>query len=124
MKRTKKNKRKMHPGLEMIKNYSKPLKPTENKQYFVYVLECENRAYYVGIAFNVEDRFKKHLSGVAAKFTEKYKPIRVIETMPTKTNEIGLANVFENYKVCEYKNLYPTHIVGGGSRIMSRDKYK
>jgi predicted GIY-YIG superfamily endonuclease len=124
MKRTKKNNRKMHPGLEMIKNYSKPLKPCQKKQYYVYVLECENRAYYVGIAFNVEDRFKKHIKGIAAKFTEKYKPIRIIETMETKTSEMGLANVFENYKVCEYKKLYPNYIIGGGSRIMTRDKYK
>jgi hypothetical protein len=37
---------------------------------------------------------------------------------------MGLANVFENYKVCEYKKLYPNYIIGGGSRIMTRDKYK
>ena len=124
MKRTKKNKRKMHPGLEMIKNYSKPLKPTENKQYFVYVLECENNSIYVGVAIDINKRFKQHIGGYAAKFTEENKPIKIIETMPTHTIELGLACVFENYKVCEYKRLHPNKKIGGGARKMSRDKYR
>lgn len=107
-----------------VKGYTEPTTYRTKKQYFVYVLECENNSIYIGVAIDINKRFKQHIGGYAAKFTEENKPIKIIETMPTHTIELGLACVFENYKVCEYKRLHPNKKIGGGARKMSRDKYR
>lgn len=107
-----------------VKGYTKKAEYRTKKQYYVYVLECENNAFYVGIAFDIEKRFEQHLGGNAAKFTKENYPTKIVETMPTHTIEMGLACVFENYKVCEYRRKYPNHKIGGGSRKLSTDRYK
>lgn len=47
------------------------------RTFWLYVLELANDNFYVGIARNVEARFKKHESGVAAQWTALHKPLRV-----------------------------------------------
>jgi predicted GIY-YIG superfamily endonuclease len=123
LKKKKKRKTKLE-NYNSVKSYNKPVQYRTKKQYFVYVIECENNAVYIGIAFDINKRFKQHLGGYAAGFTKDNKPIKIIETMPTHTVEQGLACVFENYKVCEYKRLHPNKIIGGGSRKMKKDKYR
>lgn len=123
LKRKKKKKTKLQT-YNSIKGYTKPVEYRTKKQYFVYVLECENDCFYIGITLDINKRFKKHIGGYAAEFTKDNKPIKIIETMPTHTIERGLACVFENYKVCEYKRLHPNKKIGGGSIKMSRDKYR
>lgn len=49
-----------------------------NNSYWVYVLLCEGNNYYTGIAKNVASRFRTHLSGIGAKYTRSFKPIKII----------------------------------------------
>jgi putative endonuclease len=46
--------------------------------WFLYLLECNNGAYYAGITNNVESRFLAHLSGKGAKYTRANPPIRIL----------------------------------------------
>ncbi len=48
--------------------------------YFVYVLLCEGKNYYTGIAKDVTKRFSVHLSGRGAKYTRSFKPIKIVYT--------------------------------------------
>lgn len=46
--------------------------------WFLYLLECNNGAYYAGITNNLESRFAAHLSGKGAKYTRANPPIKII----------------------------------------------
>ena len=52
----------------------------------VYILRCQNDKYYVGYTTDLNRRFEQHLDlaqeGQGAKFTQKYKPIEVLEVHP------------------------------------------
>lgn len=52
----------------------------------VYVLELENNKYYVGKTTDIESRYQAHLAGNGSSWTEKYKPIRIIESYVSTSN--------------------------------------
>lgn len=62
--------------------YTNP-KDSNNRNYWVYVLKLEYGKYYVGIARDIDERFKMHQLGVGAKWTKIYKPIKIIERIST-----------------------------------------
>ena len=78
---------------------------------YCYVLECQARtdlpdaptcSYYVGSTSNVNMRIAQHFNGSAAKFTQKFQPIRVAEldVTPRLTAQEVLA--FENETTLRY----------------------
>jgi predicted GIY-YIG superfamily endonuclease len=52
---------------------------------YIYVLQLIEDRYYVGRTSNILRRTKQHFSGYGAKYTKKYKPIKVIEVEEEKT---------------------------------------
>lgn len=44
----------------------------------LYLLECNNGAYYAGITNNLEARFATHLSGKGARYTRANPPIKIM----------------------------------------------
>ena len=46
--------------------------------WFLYLLECNNGAYYAGITNNLESRFSAHVSGKGARYTRANPPVRII----------------------------------------------
>jgi putative endonuclease len=46
--------------------------------WFLYLLECNNGAYYAGITNDLESRFATHVSGKGAKYTRANPPIKII----------------------------------------------
>jgi len=55
--------------------------------YFVYVLECENRSYYIGQTENLERRWQEHISGRGAKWIKSHKAIRIVHFEEFNTRE-------------------------------------
>ena len=51
-------------------------------KYIVYILSCVDGKYYVGITkqLNFLERLKSHFLGTGSSWTQKYKPIQVIES--------------------------------------------
>jgi putative endonuclease len=47
------------------------------KSYCVYLLLCENGAYYTGYTDNLEKRYQLHLNGKASKYTRAFKPVKI-----------------------------------------------
>lgn len=41
-------------------------------KWYVYILECLDGAYYVGMTSSPDRRFEQHLFGNGSKFTEKH----------------------------------------------------
>ena len=47
---------------------------------YVYILLCENGAYYTGYTTHLERRFQQHLQGTAkCKFTQSFKHIKIAQ---------------------------------------------
>ena len=46
--------------------------------WFLYLLECNNGAYYAGITNDLEARFARHVSGKGARYTRANPPIQII----------------------------------------------
>jgi len=50
----------------------------ENKQYYIYILECSNGNYYSGYTTDLKRRYQEHASGSAkCKYTRSFPPIRL-----------------------------------------------
>lgn len=53
--------------------------------YFVYLLECSDKTFYIGIAKNLEKRIKAHNEGkLGAKYTRFRRPVtlKYFEKLP------------------------------------------
>ncbi len=46
--------------------------------YFVYMLLCANKSFYIGSTDNIEKRFSAHVSGKGARYTRSHKPVKVV----------------------------------------------
>jgi putative endonuclease len=44
----------------------------------LYLLECNNGAYYAGITNDLEARFSAHLSGKGARYTRANPPVKIL----------------------------------------------
>ena len=45
------------------------------KKYYVYILECSDKSYYIGVTNNLERRLSEHTNGTADSYTSKRKPL-------------------------------------------------
>lgn len=75
---------------------------------YIYVWLLEEDKYYIGWSENLSQRLKQHSCEEAAKWTQKYKPVKVIEIC------LGNKEV-ENRKTIEYMKKYGWENVRGGS---------
>lgn len=47
-------------------------------RFWIYMLECDNGAYYVGYTKNLVRRFRQHIDGTAnVRYTRSFKPLRI-----------------------------------------------
>ena len=52
-----------------------------HKNYWVYILLCENQSYYTGYTDNLEKRYRAHIDGTAkCKYTQSFKPINLVQS--------------------------------------------
>jgi putative endonuclease len=47
----------------------------ENKNWFVYMVECSDKTIYTGITNDIAERMNKHNSGKGAKYTRSRGPV-------------------------------------------------
>ncbi len=54
----------------------------------LYLLECNNGAYYAGITNDLEARFSAHVSGKGARYTRANPPIKILasKSYPDRSN--------------------------------------
>lgn len=68
------------------------------KIYFVYLLLCDNGAYYTGYTDNPTKRYQAHLTGKASKYTRAFKPVklaRVFEVGSDKSEAMRLEKLIK-----------------------------
>jgi putative endonuclease len=49
-----------------------------NIKWVLYLLECNNGAYYAGITNDLQARFDAHLAGKGARYTRANPPVSII----------------------------------------------
>ena len=49
-------------------------------KWFVYILECSNKALYTGITNNLKRRFEDHKKGFGGHYTSYNRPIKILYT--------------------------------------------
>ena len=68
---------------ELQPNLHANLHPNLNRvTWFLYLLECNNGAYYAGITNDLEARFGAHLAGKGARYTRANPPISILASKP------------------------------------------
>jgi predicted GIY-YIG superfamily endonuclease len=75
----------------------------------VYVLELEGGHFYIGKTTDVEKRLKEHKAGKGAGYTSLYKPKKLVEVRPMKSDHD------ENTLTREYMAKYGVDKVRGGA---------
>ena len=55
---------------------------SEDRIWFVYLLECTGGILYTGITPNLEARFRKHCTGLGGHFTRSHAPVRMLAAEP------------------------------------------
>jgi predicted GIY-YIG superfamily endonuclease len=53
---------------------------------FIYILQLENKKYYVGKTLNPGFRLEQHFNSSGSQWTKKYKPLKVLEIIPNCDN--------------------------------------
>ncbi|PIQ86687.1 MAG: hypothetical protein COV74_03725 [Candidatus Omnitrophica bacterium CG11_big_fil_rev_8_21_14_0_20_45_26] len=68
--------RRMLKGMKIKDARSRRRKKQE--PWYLYILECSDRSFYTGVAKSIEQRFKKHMSGKASRFTRTRLPVKLL----------------------------------------------
>ena len=56
--------------------------------WYLYILECKNKALYTGVTSNLENRFKKHLSK-STHYTKYNPPKKILYYEKYKTKRLA-----------------------------------
>lgn len=63
-------------GTNVMKTGRKEFKRRGN--FYVYILECQDKTYYTGYTPDIENRLKLHNAGKGAKYTRDRRPVKLI----------------------------------------------
>jgi predicted GIY-YIG superfamily endonuclease len=76
---------------------------------FIYILELENNKYYIGKTTNPNFRLEQHFNNCGSLWTQKYKPIKVLEIID------NCDDYDEDKYTLKYMQKYGVNNVRGGS---------
>lgn len=60
--------------------------------WYVYIIECKDGLYYVGITNDISKRYYQHLSGLGSKFTSKH-----------GTKRLAHVELYDNFDNARYR---------------------
>ena len=78
---------------------------------FIYILELENKKYYVGKTTNPNFRLEQHFNNSGSQWTKKYKPLKILELKP------NCDDYDEDKYTRMYMDKYGINNVRGGSYV-------
>lgn len=60
---------------------------SKEKEYWVYILYCENNTYYTGFTNNLTKRYQSHVDGSGkCKYTRSFKPLGIAQSWKIKSD--------------------------------------
>lgn len=69
------------------------------KEFFVYIVECNDKTLYTGYTSDITRRLKEHNGGRGAKYTRGRGPVRLVYTERFETRATAMR------RECEIKRL-------------------
>lgn len=92
----------------------------DEKKFYTYLLLTENNTYYCGYTDDIEKRYKKHISGIGAKYTKANKPIKIayLEIFKTKSEAMQ-----EEYRIKTLKRQAKENLAKN-FELLTPDLYK
>jgi predicted GIY-YIG superfamily endonuclease len=86
------------------------------RNYYLYVILCEDNKHYIGVTSKTpEERFNEHLHGIrSAKWTMKYKPIKLIDSKKIGYMTYKQAEKYEDKAVRAYMRKVGLNNARGG----------
>jgi predicted GIY-YIG superfamily endonuclease len=86
------------------------------KRYWLYILKLEQGKYYVGVTSrSVSERVSEHQHGfMGAKWTKRYKPIKIIDKRDLGVTTYDRAEQYETRVTTRYMKKYGINNVRGG----------
>ncbi|MFD1125959.1 GIY-YIG nuclease family protein [Lentilactobacillus raoultii] len=79
------------------------------RNYFMYVLLCEDHTLYTGYTTDVQKRFQVHQAGKGAKYTRTHYPIKVLFQKQFATKHDALSAEYFFKKLSRKQKLYLIH---------------
>lgn len=63
---------------------------TEDKKYYVYIIECSDNSLYTGYTTDIDARITRHNEGLGAKYTRGRLPVllRYVEVFDSKSGAL------------------------------------
>lgn len=95
-----------------------------NRFYTVYVIECVDKHYYVGVTSDLKRRYQKHKLGTGAEFTKRHKPVKLFDSYPIGEMTIDEAEKYENARALEIIQVLGLARVRGGKYFSGNIKSK
>lgn len=83
--------------------------------FWVYILHCQNNAFYTGYTIDLLNRYRAHVEGRAAKYTRSFKPLGLLAVWPiygTKAQAMQIERFIKQLKRKEKQQ-----IIGNPSRL-------
>jgi putative endonuclease len=59
----------------MTAELPEPAPAAADAPYYVYIMECSDGSFYIGITNNLERRLRAHNEGIASKYTRSRRPV-------------------------------------------------
>jgi len=80
----------------------------------LYLLELQNKKFYVGQSSRPQVRFSDHQIGQGGKWTRQYPPVALLNTKPVTVANLREACLYENWMTLHYMEQYGWQNVRGG----------
>jgi len=74
-----------------------------DKNYWVYILLCDNQSYYTGYTDNLEKRYRAHLNGTGSKYTRSFKPLKIAQCWFISGDKLLAMHLERAIKKCSRK---------------------
>ena len=84
----------------------------------LYLLELADHKYYVGQSDDPEFRFLEHLGSKGAKWTRRYKPLRIAKIQTLTVETAKEAMLYENWMTLQAMERYGWENVRGGDFVV------
>ncbi len=47
-------------------------------KWYVYIILCKDKSYYIGMTWKADQRWTQHLSGTGCRYTAEHKPEKLV----------------------------------------------
>lgn len=56
--------------------------PSDDRPWYLYLIECRDGSYYAGITNDLDARYRAHADGKGARYTRSHPPLRLLGARP------------------------------------------